>query len=379
MDLPKGQSAFLWGPRKTGKSTFLKSRFPNSVRYDFLQSEVFFSLSARPSLLRAQVMGLAQEKFDIPVILDEVQKVPAILDEVHWLIENAGASFILCGSSARKLKRSQANMLGGRAWRYHLFPLVYPEIEQPDILRILNQGLLPHHYLADPDSAANSLDAYLRDYLKEEVFDEGLTRNIPAFTRFFEQLAFSHGELLNYSKIASDCGVDAKTVKGYFEILSDTLLGEFILPFQKRAGRDIISRTPKFYLFDVGVVGALQQRKLTSPSGEAFGKALEHYILMELMAFLGYHRKSDPIYYWRTKSGLEVDYILDRGKIGIEVKGNSALRQTDLRSMIAFTEEHKSTRSIVVCNEVMPRKAGDIEVMPWKHFLEELWAGKIVG
>lgn len=378
MNLPEGQSAFLWGPRKTGKSTFLRSRFPESVRYDFLQSDVFFALSARPSLLRAQVMEMSRDKLAVPVILDEVQKIPTILDEVHWLIENTGASFILCGSSARKLRRSQANMLGGRAWRYHLFPLVYPEIGQPDILRILNHGLLPQHYLADADSAALSLDAYLRDYLKEEVFDEGLTRNIPAFTRFFEQLAFSHGELLNYSKIASDCGVDAKTVKGYFEILSDTLLGEFILPYQKRVGRDIISRTPKFYLFDVGVVGAFQRRVLSTPSGEAFGKALEHYILMELMAFQSYQRNADPISYWRTKSGLEVDFVLDHGKIGIEVKGTSVLRGADLRAINAFTEEHKPSRSIVVCNEVMPRRTGNIEIMPWRHFLEELWAGKIV-
>ncbi len=379
MNLPKGQSAFLWGPRKTGKSTYLKSSFPDSIRYDFLQSDVFFALSARPSLLREQLESLSSDTLEKPVILDEVQKIPAILDEVHWLIENRGVGFVLCGSSARKLKRSHANMLGGRAWRYQLYPLTYPELEQPDLLRILNQGLLPQHYLADPESARRSLNAYLRDYLKEEIFDEGLIRNIPAFTRFFEMLPFSHGELLNYSKIASDCGVDAKTVKGYFEILVDTLIGEFILPYQKRIGRDIISRTPKFYLFDVGVVGAMHQRTLNSTSGETFGKALEHYILMELTAFLGYHEIYNSIFYWRTKSGLEVDFVLDQGKIGIEVKGTAMLRQSDIKGILAFAEEHNPGRCIVVCNEPISRRTGNVEIMHWKHFLDELWQGRIVG
>jgi predicted AAA+ superfamily ATPase len=191
-------------------------------------------------------------------------------------------------------------------------------------------------------------------------------------------LPFSHGELINYSKIASDCGVDSKTVKGYFEILVDTLLGDFILPYQKRVGRDIISRTPKFYLFDVGVAGALSQRKITTSSGEEFGKGLEHYILMELKAFLGYREINSSIAYWRTKRGLEVDFILDHGSIALEVKGSATIRQSDIRGLLAFTEEHAPKRSIVICNEPLPRKVGQIEFIPWKHFLEELWSGRIM-
>lgn len=379
LQLPQGQSAFLWGPRKTGKSTYLKTHFSESIWYDFLNTEIFFALSARPALLREQLAAQPGEKLKLPVILDEVQKIPTILDEVHWLIENKGLGFILCGSSARKLKRAHANMLGGRAWRYELFPLTYPELEQADLLKILNHGLLPQHYLAAEQAASRFLNAYLRDYMKEEIFDEGLTRNIPAFTRFFEMLPFSHGELINYSKIATDCGVDSKTVKGYFEILVDTLLGDFLLPYQKRIGRDIISRTPKFYLFDVGVAGALSHRKLTTTSGEEFGKALEHYILMELRAYFGYKEIGGNIAYWRTKTGLEVDFILDHGKIAIEVKGSTMVRKPDIKGLLAFSEEHAPQRSIVVCNEALPRKVGQVEFMPWKHFLEQLWEGRIVG
>lgn len=158
-----------------------------------------------------------------PVILDEVQKVPQILDEVHWLIENKGLRFILCGSSARKLKRGKANLLGGRAWRYEMFPLVTAELENLNLLRVLNRGMMPDHYLQE--SYKKALRAYTQDYLKEEVFDEGLTRNIPAFARFFDAMGYSHGELTNYSNIARECGVDSKTVKEYYQILVDTPLG----------------------------------------------------------------------------------------------------------------------------------------------------------
>lgn len=378
LKLPKGQSTFLWGPRKTGKSTFLKTRFPDSIRYDFLDTDIFFALTARPGLLYEQVLAQPAEKLHLPVILDEVQKIPTILDEVHRLIENHGVGFILCGSSARKLKRTHSNMLGGRAWRYELYPLVFPELQHADLLKILNQGMLPQHYLADAHAAGKYLSAYLRNYLKEEIFDEGLTRNIPAFTRFFDMLPYSHGEILNYSKIASDCGVDSKTVKSYFEILIDTLLGDLVLPYQKRIGRDIISKAPKFYLFDVGVCGALHNRNLTTTSGEDFGKALEHYIFMELRAYMGYREIAKHISFWRTKTGLEVDFVLDQGKIGIEVKAGSMIRPSDIRGLTAFAAEYQPQRSIVVCNEPLPRRSGSIEIMPWRHFLEELWNGRIV-
>lgn len=210
-DLAPGQSAFLWGARKTGKSTYLKQQFPRSLVYNFLDTDLVFEFSKRPARLREQLLAQDSAVLKQPIILDEVQKVPQLLDEVHWLIENEGLQFILCGSSARKLKRGQANLLGGRAWRFERFPLISTELKSVDLLRALNHGLIPSHYLTEPYQ--KSLRAYVTDYLKEEVFAEGLARNVPAFSRFFEAMGYSHGELTNYSNIARDCGVDSKTVK----------------------------------------------------------------------------------------------------------------------------------------------------------------------
>ncbi len=316
LELPERQSAFLWGARKTGKSTYLKSAFPKSLVFDFLKTDLLLEFSKRPSLLRERLLARDEGVLKHPIILDEVQKVPNLLNEVHWLIENEGLRFILCGSSARKLKRGKANLLGGRAWRYEMFPLVSAELGEVDLLKVLNRGLIPSHYLKD--DYLRSLKAYVTDYLKEEVFDEGLTRNIPAFSRFFDAMGYSHGELTNYSNIARDCGVDSKTVKEYYQILVDTLLGRFISPFKKRQSRQVIGKAPKFYLFDVGVAGVLTNRHVTDPRGELFGKALEHFIFMELVAHRSLSGLDYEISFWRTKTGLEVDFVLGGGEIAIE-------------------------------------------------------------
>ncbi len=371
MDLPKGQSAFLWGARKTGKSTYLKRHFPDSIYYDLLLSEVFLELSTRPERLREQILAQIEKAKSRPVIIDEVQKIPALLDEVHWLIENEGIGFILCGSSARKLRRGHANLLGGRAWRYLMLPLVYAELKNPKLLDMLNRGLLPAHYLSE--QYRKSLLAYTRDYLQEEVFAEGLTRNLPAFSRFFEALGFCNGEMINYSKIASDTGVSSKTIKEYFQILVDTLLGYYVLPYNKRAGRDIISRTPKFYLFDTGVAGILAGRELKEERGEIFGKAFEHYIFLELNAWLNYHDSLSSIHYWRSKSGLEVDFVLHNGNLAIEVKGSSNVRTKDLRGIKTFRDLYAPQKCIVVTNERLPRLVDGMELLPWRDFLERLW------
>jgi uncharacterized protein len=376
MELPARQSAFLWGPRKTGKSSYLKKRFPNSILYDFLRTELFIELSKNPALLRQQLLAQEGHFLDLPIILDEVQKVPQILDEVHALIEDKGLQFILCGSSARKLKRGKANLLGGRAWRYEMFPLVTAELEEIDLLRALNHGMIPAHYLQE--DAGKALKAYVQDYLKEEVFDEGLTRNIPAFSRFFDAMGYSHGELTNYANIARDCGVDAKTVKEYYQILVDTLLGRMIEPFKKRQDRGVISRAPKFYLFDVGVAGAITRRRLTETRGELFGKAFEHFIFMEIAAYNSYSELDFDIRYWRTKSGLEVDFVLGRGEVAIEVKGTSRVDNRDLRPLRTFAETYSPNKAFVVCNERTQRVLGDIKIVPYQQFLQALWAGDIV-
>lgn len=375
IDLPPRQSAFLWGPRKTGKSTYLKTKFPKSPVYDFLLTDLFVEFSKRPSLLREQLLAKSAGELQQPIILDEVQKVPEILDEVHWLIENKGLRFILCGSSARKLKRGQSNLLGGRAWRYEMFPLVTPELERVDLLRALNHGMVPVHYLQD--DYKRSLKAYVRDYLKEEVFHEGLTRNLPAFSRFFDAMGYSHGELVNYSNIARDCGVDSKTVKEYFQILVDTLLGRFVLPFKKRPARQVIGKAPKFYLFDVGIAGAISNRRVSQEKGESFGKALEHFIFMEIAAYNSLRELDFDINFWRTKSGLEVDFVLG-GEVAIEVKGTSRVDNTDLRSLNAFVTEYSPRSAIVVCNEKAERIYDKIKIMPWRIFLRDLWKGKII-
>ena len=378
MELPSRQSAFLWGARKTGKTTYLREKFPDSIVYDFLKTDLFLEISKNPSLLRERLAAHDQARLKKPVILDEVQKVPAVLDEVHWLIENKGLSFVLCGSSARKLKRGQVNLLGGRAWRYELFPLVSKEIEKIDLLRVLNHGLIPLHYLQNDQDCRKSLDAYLQDYLREEVFAEGLTRNVPAFSRFFDAFGYAHGVLTNYCNIARECGVDAKTVKEYYQILIDTLLAIRIEPFKRRQSRQVITKASKYYLFDVGAAGRLTKRQISEQRGIEFGRAFEHFMLMEIAAYKSYSGKDFVINFWRTKTGLEVDFVLAKGEAAIEVKGSSRLGKRDLNGLEAFIQAHSSKKNIIVCNEKEKRIHGKILILPWKFFLEELWGGKIL-
>ncbi len=377
IELPAGQSAFLWGPRKTGKSTLLRTLFPNSKTYDFLETDLFFRFSNRPGLLGEELMALDPDLLSRPIILDEVQKIPKILDEVHRLIENQGIRFVLCGSSARKLRRGQANLLGGRAWRYELFPLVTAELKDWNLLDIINKGMIPSHY--QQVDARRSLRSYVQDYLMEEVFQEGLVRNIPSFSRFFDSVGFSHGEMTNYLNISRDCGVDSKTVREYYQILIDTLMGIMLDPFKKRQTRQVITRTPKFYLFDTGVAGTITKRFINEERGELFGKAFEHFILLEIVAFRSYHNLDFEIGYWRTKTGLEVDFILGDGEIAIEVKGSNRVESKDIIGIRTFNEELYPRKSIVVCNEPAERKAGEIHIIPYRKFLEMLWEKEIIG
>jgi len=377
IDLRQHRSAFLWGPRKTGKSTFLKTRFPRSLYYDFLKTDLFLEFSKKPSLLRERLLAKDEDDLKHEVILDEVQKVPQILDEVHWLIENKGLRFLLCGSSARKLKRGKANLLGGRAWRYEMFPFVTAELDNPNLLKMLNHGMIPDHYTGE--NYKKALRAYVQDYLKEEVFAEGLTRNVPAFSRFFDAMGYSHGELTNYSNIARDCGVDSKTVKEYYQILIDTLMGTMVEPFKRRQSRQVISRAGKFYLFDVGVVGAISKRHLSEEKGELFGKAFEHFIFMEIAAHSSYRDLHYEINFWRTKSGLEVDFILGRGEVAIEVNGASRVDVRDMRSLKTFVGEYSPRKALIVCNEPDERVHGSIRIMPYSNFLRDLWSGKIIS
>ncbi len=369
----KKESCFLWGPRQTGKSTLLKSLFPRAPYYDLLLTSEFERLNREPDLFREECLALRPSGG--PVIIDEVQRLPSLLNEVQWLMVNHGTRFILSGSSARKLKRSGGNLLGGRALRFELFPLVSHEIPNFNLLRALNHGLLPRHYLS-PDPGP-LVQAYVGNYLKEEVYAEALVRNMPAFHRFLEAAAFSNGELVNFNNIAMDCGVSGPAAKDYFGILEDTLIGKFIYSYRRRPKRRVI-QAPKFYFFDVGVVNHLLRRGEIRPKSEAFGKAFEHFIYQELTAHSHYSGLGYAVTTWRTASQLEVDFVLGEADIAIEVKGTDMAGGRHAKGLKAFSEEYKTKRRILVSLDPRPRKMGGVEVLPWKDFLVQLWSGNLI-
>ncbi|MCK4487972.1 MAG: ATP-binding protein [Desulfobacterales bacterium] len=377
LNLSSQETCFIWGPRQTGKSTLLKMLFPQAIRYDLLLSTEYQRLLREPSLIREQCLaqGLDANSQRDPIIIDEIQKIPALLDEVHWLMENKGLRFILCGSSARKLRRGHANLLGGRAIRYELYPLIFPEIPAFSLIKALNSGLIPRHY----DSARSSrlIQSYVGDYLKEEIAAEALTRNIPAFSRFLEVAALSNGEILNYSNIARECGISSPTVKEYFQILEDTLIGRQLPAFRKRKKRRLVT-SPKFYFFDLSPVIHFSRRGKVVPGSELFGRAFEHYIWMEIVAHSSYSGLFYPISYWRTASGFEVDFIIGDHEIAIEVKSTELAHTTHLKGLRRFKEEYSARRSILVSLDAKPRMTEDgIEILPWQIFLERLWGGEI--
>lgn len=382
LNIPVGQSVFLWGPRNSGKSTYLRRHYQDSVYYDLLKTDLFLMFLKEPFKLREEILSLPQEKLNRPIIIDEVQKVPLLLNEVHWLIENhKPCHFILCGSSARKLRYAGTHLLAGRAWKANFYPLVYPEIDDFDLLRALKHGLLPISYFAS--QPRRFLKNYVQDYLVEEIQKEGLVRNLAGFSRFLDAMALSHGEMTNFVNIARDCGVDAKTVKEYYEILVDTLVGYRLEPFHKLGKRDVITATPKFYLFDVGVAGFLMGRSLEALKGKEAGAAFEHWILTELIAYRGLCDLDFSISYWRTKTDLEVDFILDGGKIAIEVKISSTVSKGDLRGLEAFIEEHQPKEAYCVSLAPRPRKLmlsheSHITILPWRDFIQKLWNHEII-
>lgn len=379
LKLPSQQSAFLWGARKTGKSTYLHQHYSQSIYYDLLKSDELMRLLASPHIMRQELLAMPQERLQHPIVIDEIQKIPMLLNEVQWLIENKGLGFILCGSSARKLKRGAANLLGGRAWRFNFYPLVYKEIPHFDLVRALNHGLIPSHYLSNQPQ--RMLRAYIADYLTEEIQAEGLVRNLPGFARFIDLAGFCNGQMLNYANIARDCAIDAKTVKEYFQILEDTLVGYLVYPFFKKIKRDLIRSTPKFYLFDVGIANYLSKTTIEVLQGSSAGEAFEHFILMELRAFLGLHELDDPINYWRSKTGLEVDFVLNNGNFAVEVKTTANPNLTELKGLRAFCEDYQPQHAVVVCQTPRRRILATvnnvkIEAIPWQDFLDDLWNRK---
>lgn len=366
------ESVFLWGARQTGKSTLLRQLFPNALWFDLLKSDIYRRYQKEPLQFREVI--LANTVPDI-VIVDEIQKIPELLDEIHWLIVNHKIRFVLSGSSPRKIIRTGANLLGGRALRYELYPLIQSEIPEFDLLKALNNGLLPRHYLAE--NPKKLIEAYVGNYLRDEIVSEAKIRNINAFTQFLEAAAFSNGEMVNYTNIASECGVSSVTVKEYFQILEDTLIGRFLPSYQKKPKRRVIL-APKFYYFDVGIANYLLKRGRIEVGSEAFGSAFEHFIYQELYAHSNYSGLNYVISYWRTTSQIEVDFILGNHEVAIEVKGTDNVQSRHLKGLKSFSEEYAVRKLIIVSNDPLERIIGNITVLPWKQFLQELWAGGII-
>ena len=371
IDPPKDRSAFLWGPRKTGKTTLLRQQFPKACWVDLLDYDLFLSLSQRPSSLR-QILEAQSSK---TVVVDEVQKIPNLMDEIHWLIENRRYQFIMCGSSARKIRREKSGLLGGRAWRFELYPLVTKELKSFDLDRALHVGLIPSHYFAS--NPEMDLKGYVQDYLKEEVQAEALTRNLPAFSKFLRAAAITNGMLLNYSNAARESGVSVKTIREYYQILEDTLIGRQLAPWRSTKKRRLIE-TAKFFFFDTGIVSNLLEQRSLVPGTTEYGRAFEHFILQECWAYRHYSKLDFPISFWRTASGSEVDLILGNAEVAIEVKASARVADRP-KGLHLFQEENKCRKSFIISKEQRPRKISpQITGLPWQNFCEMLWAGDIL-
>src|SRR3989338_5600362 len=365
LNLPQGKSCFLWGPRKAGKTYWIRHHLRAAILIDLLQTDTFSEYAVRPALLRERFADIKKL-----IVIDEVQKIPQLLDEVHWLIENCGSQFLLTGSSARKLRKGHANLLGGRAWRRTLLPLSYSEVSGFKIEKALVSGMLPPHFLSE--HPAEDLRAYVADYLKEEIAAEALTQSIPSFSEFLHVAAITSSELLNYSNIARESGIGQRAVRAYFDILEDTFLGFRVPPWRKSKTRRMIL-AEKFYLFDVGVANYLARRHPV-PGNSDFGKAFEHFILMELRAYQAYRDPEMRISYWRTSSGQEVDFLLGEREVAVEIKAGR-VHEGDLRGLSALIEDAPVKKAVVVSLEKTPRRIGrQMEILPWREFLSLLWS-----
>ena len=377
------ETFFLWGPRQTGKTTLLRERFPSGPRVrwiDLLKADEFRRYTTSPELLREEMAavdwlrGGPGERGQ--VVIDEVQKVPGLLDEAHWLIENRGLNFALCGSSARKVRRGAANLLGGRALRFELRGLTAAELGTGfDLTRMLNHGYLPR--MLEARSPDRRLDAYVDNYLKEEIAAEGLVRNLPAFSGFLHAAALCDGEMVNFSNVAADCGVSSPTVRAYFEILEDTLLGRWLPAYRRREKRRVL-RAPKFYFVDVGIVNRLARRGVLAPGSEAYGKAFENWVFHELTACIAYRELKDKLSYWRLSSGAEVDFVLGDARVAVEAKASARIGSRHLKGLRSFAEDHPEAHRVLVCLEPLPRRTEDgIDILPAKAFVERLWRGEL--
>jgi predicted AAA+ superfamily ATPase len=369
LDLPallEKKSYFLFGPRQTGKTFLIRHSLSKARIYDLLDTSIYLSLSQDPGRL-----GQELTPQDRIVVIDEIQRLPHLLNEVHRLIEAQGVHFLLTGSSARKLRRGGVNLLGGRARTKYLRPLTYKELgDRFDLYRAVERGLLPSIYFSD--DARADLEAYTGLYLQQEIVAEGATRNVPAFSRFLKAAAFCNGTIVNFTNVANDAQVARTTIYEYFEILKDTLV-LYELPAWRKTKKRKPLASSKYYFFDVGVVSSLQGRTFR-PGTPEFGEAFETYLMHELTSYSDYV-SGEPLSYWKSTTGFEVDFIIG-DHTALEVKAKANISQQDLRSLRALAEEKGLKRYLCVCLEPRPRRVEEVQITPFSEFLQALWNGE---
>lgn len=367
----RNRSVFLFGPRQTGKSTLVRQQLADAKTINLLESDTRFALERAPQRLR--------EWCSVPgelVVIDEVQKLPKLLDEVHLLIEQNKTRFVLTGSSARKLRDGGVNLLGGRARSLHLHPLSIHELgDRFDLDRAIHHGLLPSIYLGDEPEL--DLAAYVGTYLQEEIAHEALTRNVPAFARFLEVAALCNSQQVNYSKVANDAQVARTTVQEYFQILRDTLLGWDLPAWQRTKKRKPVA-TSKFQFFDHGVARQLRGTGRVQPQSPEYGHAFESWIGHELKSWCDYRGKGASLCFWRARSGHEVDFVL-ADEVAVEAKASANVTDRHLAGLAALKDEGLLKRHVVVCQETRPRVVDGIEILPWREFMAELWGDRLVS
>ncbi len=360
------KSYFFFGPRQTGKSFLIHQSLPGVRVYDLLDTSIYLALSQNPLRLSQELTPQ-----DHIVVIDEIQRIPDLLNEVHRLIEMRRIKFLLTGSSARKLRRGGVNLLGGRARTKHLHPLTYKELGKDfDLSQALTRGTLPSIYFSDDPHA--DLQSYAGTYLEQEIVAEGATRNVPAFSRFLKVAALCNGTIVNFTNVANDAQVPRTTVYEYFRILQDTLILHEVPAWRLSRKRKPLASS-KYYFFDVGVVGNLQGRTIR-PGTPEYGEAFETYLAHELLSYRDY-MSGDPVSFWRTTSGFEVDFILG-DHTAVEVKAKDHVSPQDLKSLRALAEEKRMKRYLLVSFESRKRQVGEVTVLPWQIFLTELWNGK---
>lgn len=360
-------SIFLFGARQTGKSTALRQQLPDAIYIDLLDTKLRNRFNRNPGVLYEM---LQDEPEGTLVVIDEIPEVPELLNEVHRLISEQQHIFILCGSSARKLKRKGRNTLGGRALPVYFYPFVSAEIPDFDIDRAVNYGMIPSHYLAK--NPLRNLEAYIEVYLKEEIKEEALVRNLNTFQRFLEVAALTDGEMINNNNIAQDCGVSATTVNSYFDILEDTLIGYRVPAFRHVMKRKLL-QAPRFYYFDVGVANHLLHRKELVRGTPEYGHAFEHLVIQELYAWLHYTHSDETLSYWRTYTGMEVDAVIGDARVAIEIKSVEEVMTKHLKGLKTFGEEHPQSRRIIVSLDPINRRKEDVECIYVLDFFKELW------